>query len=83
MDDFPQISNNKIFVPAENNKVIEKLINEVREVKQSQNALTSKFTNLQSENELIWRQYASLRQKFNKQHEIINKVSIYSFLIYL
>lgn len=60
---------------VEDNKNVSKLLNDVKDMKRDQDSMSSKLLNLKRENEALWREYASMRQKFTKQQQIIEKVS--------
>ena len=80
MDNFSQIPATRVISASsgggeENNKNITKVLADVQEIKRVQDNLTSKLVGMKRENDLIWREYASLRQKFSKQQEIIEKVT--------
>ncbi|XP_050711163.1 heat shock factor protein-like isoform X10 [Eriocheir sinensis] len=61
-------------VMVEDNKNVTKLLNDVRDMKRDQDSMSSKLLNLKRENEALWREYASMRQKFTKQQQIIEKL---------
>ncbi|XP_050711159.1 heat shock factor protein-like isoform X6 [Eriocheir sinensis] len=70
---FTQIPTSRT-VMVEDNKNVTKLLNDVRDMKRDQDSMSSKLLNLKRENEALWREYASMRQKFTKQQQIIEKL---------
>lgn len=60
---------------------ISKVINEVQIMKSKQETVSTKLISMKRENELLWREVASLRQKHSKQQQIVNK--LIQFLIHL
>lgn len=71
---FTQIPTSRSVI-VEDNKNMNKLLSEVRDMKRDQDSMNSKLHNLKRENEALWREYANMRQKFTKQQQIIEKVS--------
>ncbi|XP_045128627.1 heat shock factor protein-like isoform X3 [Portunus trituberculatus] len=61
-------------VIVEDNKNMNKLLSDVRDMKRDQDSMNSKLHNLKRENEALWREYANMRQKFTKQQQIIEKL---------
>ncbi|XP_042871323.1 heat shock factor protein-like isoform X5 [Penaeus japonicus] len=58
----------------EENKSVSKLLCDVRDMKRDQDSMSTKLLGLKRENEALWREYASMRQKFSKQQQIIEKL---------
>ncbi|ELT96118.1 hypothetical protein CAPTEDRAFT_130381 [Capitella teleta] len=50
------------------------VLNEVHDVQDKQDQLTTSLSSLKCENEALWREVASLRQKHHKQQQIVNKL---------
>ncbi|XP_064079056.1 heat shock factor protein-like isoform X6 [Macrobrachium nipponense] len=69
--DFSQIPTSRVGV--EDNK-LGKLLNDVRDMKRDHDTMSTKLLSLKRENEALWREYASMRQKFSKQQQIIEKL---------
>ncbi|XP_047476647.1 heat shock factor protein-like isoform X5 [Penaeus chinensis] len=61
-------------VILEENKSVSKLLSDVRDMKRDQDSMSTKLLGLKRENEALWREYASMRQKFSKQQQIIEKL---------
>ncbi|XP_066963996.1 heat shock factor protein isoform X14 [Macrobrachium rosenbergii] len=61
-------------VGLEDNKKLGKLLNDVRDMKRDHDTMSTKLLSLKRENEALWREYASMRQKFSKQQQIIEKL---------
>ncbi|KAK3877633.1 hypothetical protein Pcinc_017667 [Petrolisthes cinctipes] len=61
-------------VVVEEGKTVNKLLGDLRDLKHNHDAMNTKFINLKRENEALWREYASMRQKFSKQQQIIEKL---------
>jgi heat shock transcription factor 1 len=59
--------------------VINKVLGDVKTVKNRQENLDSKLGAMKRENEALWRELAVLRQKHLKQQQIVNKVFYSSF----
>ncbi|XP_076044080.1 heat shock factor isoform X2 [Oratosquilla oratoria] len=72
--DFLQMPSGRVVTTSEENKVVTKLLTDVQEMKRDQETVSSKFLALKRENEALWREYASMRQKFSKQQQIIEKL---------
>ncbi|XP_042215041.1 heat shock factor protein-like isoform X2 [Homarus americanus] len=71
--DFSQIPTSRTMI-IEENKSVSKLLNEVRDMKRDHESMSTKLLGLKRENEALWREYASMRQKFSKQQQIIEKL---------
>ncbi|XP_071539471.1 uncharacterized protein Hsf isoform X2 [Panulirus ornatus] len=71
--DFSQIPTSRTMI-LEDNKSVTKLLNDVRDMKRDQDSMSTKLLGLKRENEALWREYASMRQKFSKQQQIIEKL---------
>lgn len=56
--------------------IINKMLNDVRQMKGKQDSLDSRLITMKRENEALWRELSHLRQKHKKQQHIVNKVSI-------
>ncbi|XP_068241977.1 heat shock factor protein 2 isoform X2 [Palaemon carinicauda] len=70
--DLSQIPTSRLGV--EDNKKMGKLLNDVRDMKRDHDTMSTKLLSLKRENEALWREYASMRQKFSKQQQIIEKL---------
>ncbi|XP_045128626.1 heat shock factor protein-like isoform X2 [Portunus trituberculatus] len=70
---FTQIPTSRSVI-VEDNKNMNKLLSDVRDMKRDQDSMNSKLHNLKRENEALWREYANMRQKFTKQQQIIEKL---------
>ncbi|XP_071173633.1 heat shock factor protein-like isoform X2 [Mytilus edulis] len=57
------------------------VITEVQVMREKQETVNTKLSSMKRENELLWREVASLRQKHVKQQQIVNK--LIQFLIHL
>lgn len=57
-------------------EAVNKVLNEVKAMRGRQDSLDSRFSVMKQENEALWREIASLRQKHMKQQQIVNKVDI-------
>ncbi|KAK2155755.1 hypothetical protein LSH36_232g02019 [Paralvinella palmiformis] len=53
---------------------VNKVLMDVHHLKGKQESINSKFDTLKRENEALWREVASLRQKHLKQQQIVNKL---------
>ncbi|XP_062569024.1 heat shock factor protein-like isoform X2 [Saccostrea cucullata] len=53
---------------------LDRMVAEVNQVKGKQDLMNSKLDTMKRENEVLWREVASLRQKHMKQTQIINKL---------
>ncbi|XP_071487520.1 heat shock factor protein-like [Diadema antillarum] len=49
-----------------------KMLSDVREMKGKQNNITSKLESMKNENQALWREVVSLRQRHEKQQKIVN-----------
>ncbi|XP_066963995.1 heat shock factor protein isoform X13 [Macrobrachium rosenbergii] len=70
--DLSQIPTSRVGL--EDNKKLGKLLNDVRDMKRDHDTMSTKLLSLKRENEALWREYASMRQKFSKQQQIIEKL---------
>lgn len=75
--EFSQIPTSRTVI-LEENKSVSKLLSDVRDMKRDQDSMSTKLLGLKRENEALWREYASMRQKFSKQQQIIEKVNTLS-----
>jgi len=50
------------------------ILTEVRSMKGKQESVDSRLTSMKRENEALWREVATLRQKHMKQQQIVNKL---------
>ncbi|ROT67637.1 heat shock factor 1 [Penaeus vannamei] len=71
--EFSQIPTSRTVI-LEENKSVSKLLSDVRDMKRDQDSMSTKLLGLKRENEALWREYASMRQKFSKQQQIIEKL---------
>ncbi|KAK6177995.1 hypothetical protein SNE40_012842 [Patella caerulea] len=53
---------------------VNELLVDVHSIKGKQENVTNKLDQLRSENEVLWREVANLRQKHSKQQQIVNKL---------
>ncbi|KAK3086118.1 hypothetical protein FSP39_013805 [Pinctada imbricata] len=60
---------------------VEKILGEVHEMKGKQDKMNNKLEAMKRENEVLWREVASLRQKHLKQQQIVNK--LIQFLVHI
>ncbi|XP_034133138.1 heat shock factor protein isoform X3 [Drosophila guanche] len=71
-----KISNNKnvddkaVMKP----EAVSKILNDVKVMQGRQDTMDSRFSAMKQENEVLWREIASLRQKHSKQQQIVNKL---------
>lgn len=56
-------------------EAVTKVLQDVKAMRGRQDSLDSRFSVMKQENEALWREIASLRQKHAKQQQIVNKVS--------
>jgi len=56
-------------------EAVSKVLQDVRAMRGRQDSLDSRFSVMKQENEALWREIATLRQKHAKQQQIVNKVS--------
>lgn len=54
--------------------VVNRMLADVHQLSRHQETMESKFQSMKHENEALWRELASLRQKHNKQQQIVNKL---------
>ncbi|XP_017093717.2 heat shock factor protein isoform X4 [Drosophila bipectinata] len=71
-----KISNNKNVEEksALKQEAVSKILNDVKVMRGRQDNLDSRFSAMKQENEVLWREIASLRQKHAKQQQIVNKL---------
>ncbi|KAI9583093.1 hypothetical protein GQX74_012310 [Glossina fuscipes] len=55
-------------------EAVSKVLQDVRAMRGRQDSLDSRFSVMKQENEALWREIASLRQKHAKQQQIVNKL---------
>lgn len=60
---------------------VSKMISDVQHMKGKQESMDSKISTLKHENEMLWREVATLRQKHSQQQKVVNK--LIQFLITL
>lgn len=61
----------KTYIKSE---AVNKVMNEVKQMRNRQETLDSRFSAMKQENEALWREIAILRQKHSKQQQIVNKL---------
>ncbi|XP_017078977.1 heat shock factor protein isoform X3 [Drosophila eugracilis] len=71
-----KISNNKNGddKSALKQEAVSKILSDVKVMRGRQDNLDSRFSAMKQENEVLWREIASLRQKHAKQQQIVNKL---------
>ncbi|XP_017049852.1 heat shock factor protein isoform X2 [Drosophila ficusphila] len=71
-----KISNNKNGddKSAIKQEAVSKILSDVKVMRGRQDNLDSRFSAMKQENEVLWREIASLRQKHAKQQQIVNKL---------
>lgn len=57
-------------------EAVSKVLQDVKAMRGRQDSLDSRFSVMKQENEALWREIASLRQKHAKQQQIVNKVNM-------
>jgi len=62
------------FVPSIKSEKVNEVLSEVGVLKERQEDLDNKLENMRSENEALWGEVLSLRQKHNQQQKIVNKL---------
>jgi len=62
------------FVPSIKSEKVTEVLSEVGVLKERQEDLDNKLENMRSENEALWGEVLSLRQKHNQQQKIVNKL---------
>nr|XP_022340869.1 heat shock factor protein-like [Crassostrea virginica] len=67
-----------VSVPTED---LSRMVSEVNQVRSKQDLMNNKLETMKKENEVLWREVASLRQKHMKQTQIVNK--LIQFLVHL
>ncbi|XP_023037698.1 heat shock factor protein isoform X2 [Drosophila willistoni] len=72
-----KISNTKSTVDEKSvlkQETVSKVLNDVKNIRGRQDTIDSGFSVMKQENEALWREIASLRQKHAKQQQIVNKL---------
>lgn len=59
---------------ASKTETMNRVLNEVKNMRGRQESLDSRFSTIKQENEALWREVAILRQKHMKQQQIVNKL---------
>lgn len=54
--------------------LLTKLLLEVQQLQQKQNAFESRISSMKAENDALWREHSILRQKHQKQQKIVNRL---------
>ena len=62
------------FVPSIKSEKVTEVLSEVGALKERQEDIDNKLENMKSENEALWGEVLSLRQKHNQQQKIVNKL---------
>ena len=62
------------FVPSIKNEKVTEVLTEVTALKERQEDIDSKLENMRSENDALWGEVMSLRQKHSQQQKIVNKL---------
>ena len=62
------------FVPSIKSEKVNEVLSEVGVLKERQEDLDNKLESMRSENEALWGEVLSLRQKHNQQQKIVNKL---------
>lgn len=74
----PGIKKESVFIAQIDNSDKEEMVNEIlvemSQMKEKQEDLDNKLENMKSENEALWGEVLSLRQKHNQQQKIVNKL---------
>jgi len=65
---------NSQFVPSIRSEKVTEVLSEVGALKERQEDIDNKLENMKSENEALWGEVLSLRQKHNQQQKIVNKL---------
>ena len=65
---------NSQFVPSIKSEKVTEVLSEVGALKERQEDIDNKLENMKSENEALWGEVLSLRQKHNQQQKIVNKL---------
>lgn len=55
-------------------ETVTRVLNEVKNMNRRQESLDTRFSAMKQENEALWREVAILRQKHQKQQNIVNKL---------
>ena len=75
---MPTIKKENVFITQIDNSDKEEMVNEIlvemSQMKEKQEDLDNKMENMKSENEALWGEVLSLRQKHNQQQKIVNKL---------
>ena len=74
----PGIKKESVYIAQIDNSDKEEMVNEIlvemSQMKEKQEDLDNKMENMKSENEALWGEVLSLRQKHNQQQKIVNKL---------
>ena len=62
------------FTPSIKTEKVTEVLNEVNQLKDKQEDMESKLDTMKKENEALWRDVITLRQKHNQQQKIVNKL---------
>ncbi len=62
------------FLPNIKTEKVNEVLNEVSVIRDKQEDLDSKLNSMKTENEALWREVINLRQKHQKQQQIVNKL---------
>ncbi|CAF0765744.1 unnamed protein product [Didymodactylos carnosus] len=64
------------YMDPKSNRPVEfiHVLEDVKSLKNKQTSLNEKLNNIQTENEALWREISSLRQKHSKQQQIVSKL---------
>ena len=75
---MPGIKKESVFITQIDNSDKEEMVNEIlvemSQMKERQEDLDNKMENMKSENEALWGEVLSLRQKHTQQQKIVNKL---------
>lgn len=71
-----KVSSNKSapFVPSLKTERVNEMLSEVSTIRERQEEMDSKLDTMKSENEALWKEVVSLRQKHHSQQKIVNKL---------
>ena len=76
------VTNAQFVVPSMKNERVTEVLNEVTILKDKQEDMDSKLDSMKKENETLWREVITLRQKHSNQQKIVNKL-IHFLMSYL
>ena len=62
------------FVPSIRQEKVNEVLSEVSQLKDKQEDMDTKLDTMKKENEALWREVVSLRQKHASQQKIVNKL---------